>query len=96
MELLALLSLKGTAEKLTLESPVEDFVQLLKPFGIEDESLVPKVVAAAKLVSRDPSQTVMEWFQDGGLLRLLAGAKPDEEGEEAVIQCPHCTGIIFV
>lgn len=97
MGFLELMDLKGQAEKLSLMAEPDAFSKIAEVVGIKDMSVVESVVKAARLTSRDPSQSVMEWFQDGGLARLIAGKQADQTGEQdTVLQCPHCSGVLII
>jgi len=91
-------ALLSKASKVTLQSSAEEIVAELEPFGFNDVALVDQVMKAARLVATDPTQSIQAWIQDGGLLRLIAGVKPGDaaSSEQVPIQCPHCTGIMFL
>jgi len=97
MDMMKLVSLHSMAKSVTLDSPVEKFIELLSPLGKVDPSLISKVQAAAKLASSDPSQTIASFVNDGGLVRLLSGQghNPDQSDVQP-IECPHCSQVIFL
>jgi len=94
MDFLTLMSLKGKAEKLSLSMTSDDALALLEPLGFNDRTVVDGVLSAARTVATDPMQTVSQFVQDGGLVRLLAGQK--SKPEDAAIECPHCNQVIFM
>lgn len=96
MNLLDLMSLQSLAEKVTLDSPMEAISPILRKFGIEDDEMAARVLGAAQLVSQDPTETVMAFIKNGGLLRLVAGQKHNPDEEDQIIQCPHCEEMIVL
>lgn len=95
MNFFDLMALKAKADNLTIDSPVEDLVHVFKIFGVDDKDLISQVMAAAKAVTNDPTQSILSFIEDGSLIRLIAGEKtPPPECE--LMQCPHCNEIIVL
>jgi len=95
MGLVELLQLKGTADKMSVSSDPSEFIKIAESLGSKDPALPTLIAKAIKATARNPEETITEWFQGGGLARLLAGQKAEEE-EESVLQCPHCRKILFL
>jgi len=95
MGLVELLQLKGLADKMTVSSDPSEFIKIAESLGSKDPALVTSIATAVRATSRNPEETITEWFQGGGLARLLAGQKAKEE-EEIVLQFPHCSKMLFL
>lgn len=88
--------IESQLNKVSVSDSPESFIELLGKLGVKDDAMVRNIHAAVRLVAKDPGQSVMEFVKDGGLNRLLAGKKGDEEADDVILTCPHCTKTIFV
>lgn len=97
MNVLKLLGMAGKLDTLTLASPAEEFDEVLDALGVTDKSVATSVLAAARIVSNDPSETINSFIKDGGLMRIVLGKTPAQiDMESGPIMCPHCSGTIFL
>lgn len=94
-------SISSSLKNLTVHSTVDEVMPLLSHLGVQvDSNLVEGVLVTLKATATNPTDTLMEYVQNGGLLRALAGVSRAQierqlEESEGVIQCPHCSELIF-
>lgn len=96
MNLLDLMSLESLAGRINLNSPMSEITPILRKFGIEDDEMAARVLGAAQLASQNPTETVMAFIKNGGLLRMVAGVAHDPNEIDSIIACPHCGDTIIL
>lgn len=65
----------------------------LKFIGFQDEEVVAKFLEAAKKVSSNDEETIMEFITGGGLSKLFSR---QNSNSQLIVECTHCGELNFI